>query len=148
MSAIELKPFYNEAQVAVGDDLTLRLVIDFGVVDRLEGLLGIPLDDAIDKINSSAAMMGKFLWAMTRPHHGDLSLDQIAGLLFNKEHGPAIVVTLGNLVRSTFNIGEPEGKDDKNPRKRSGGASRGSSRNGSPRASVRRTSGRKRRAAS
>jgi hypothetical protein len=31
--------------------------------------------------------MGKFLWAMTREHHPDLSLDQIAGIQFSKD-GP------------------------------------------------------------
>jgi hypothetical protein len=150
MSAIELKPFHNEAEVAIGDGFILRLVIDFSVVDRLEGLIGKPLDEVLGRLNTSTATMGKFLWAMTRPHHPDLSLDQVAGLLFSKEHGPAVVATLGNLVRTAFNIGEPdpEGKKGSRPPRRSGGASRGSSRNGSRQASGRTTSGRKRRAAS
>ena len=150
MSAIELKPFYNEAQVAIGDDFILCLVIDFGVIDRLEGLLRMPLDEAMGKLNTSVAMQGKFLWAMTRKHHNELTLDQIAGIQFSKEHGPAVIATLGNLVRDTFNIGEPEaeGEQSSRPPKRSAGASRASSRNGSRPASRRATSGRKRRAAS
>jgi hypothetical protein len=36
--AIELKPFYNEAQVALADGFILRLVVNFRTIDRLEGL--------------------------------------------------------------------------------------------------------------
>jgi hypothetical protein len=142
--SIELKPFSNEAEVAVADGgLILTLTIDFGVIDRLEGLLGKPMDDCISELFRSAAMQGKFLWAMTRKHHADITLDQVAGIQFSKD-GPAVMATLGDLIRRTFNFGEEEGEQSSRPPKRSSGASRSSARSGSPRASRPTPSGRKR----
>jgi hypothetical protein len=145
--SIELKPFLKEAEVAiVGGGLMLTLSIDFGVIDRLEGLLNRPMDELIGEL-VKPSMQGKFLWAMTRKYHSDISLDQCAGILFS-EDGPAVMATLGNLVRATFNIGAPEGEGEKRSRppkpRRSSGTSRASSKNGAQPTSAQRTSGRKR----
>lgn len=150
MSAIDLKPFYFEAEVEAAEGFILHMSIDFAVINKLEGLLNKGMDELLGELVSSASVMGKFLWAMTREHHADLTLDQIAGIMFSKRYGPGVVATLGNLVRNAFNIGEPDGEGEQSsrPPKRSAGASRASSRNGSRQASVRPTSGRKRRAAS
>lgn len=147
--SIELKPFYFEAEVEAAEGFVLRMSVNFGVINRLEALLDKGMDELLGDLAGQASVMGKFLWAMTREHHSDLSLDQIAGIMFSKDYGPAVVATLGNLVRNAFNIGEPEeGEQSSRPPKRSVGASRASSRSGSRQASVRPTSGRKRRAAS
>lgn len=149
---MSIEPFYNEAQVPLSDGFVLRLVIDFAVIDRLEGLTGKGMDELLGLLATSTSVMGKFLWAMTRRYHNEvespayLSLDQVAGVQFSREHGQAVAATLGNLVRQTFNVGSKgEGEKGRPPRQRSGGASRTSSKNGSRQASAQQTSGRKRR---
>lgn len=150
--SIELKPFYNEAEIALSEEFTLRLVIDFAVIDRLEGLLGRGMDTIIAEMMGSVATMGKVLWGVTRKHHSDLTLDHIAGILLpedpaSRETAQAVMATLGDLINRTFNIsGGPEDKEGANPPKRSGGASRTSARSGSPRASRPTSSGKRRRA--
>jgi len=150
MSVVELKPFHFDAEVEAAEGFILHLSIDFAVINKLEGLLNKGMDELLGELVTSASVMGKFLWAMTREHHPDLTLDQVAGIMFSKDYGAGVVATLGNLVRNAFNIGEPDavGEQSHPPRKGSVGASRASSRSGSRPASPRATSGRKRRAAS
>lgn len=148
-SVIELKPFYNEAQVSLDDNFVLRLVVNFRTIDRLEALLKIPLDEALGQLLTSTSMATKILWGMTREYHSDLSLDQIAGILFEHDRKNAVAAAMGDLVRRVFHI-EGDGEDEKRrpPRKRAVGTSRSSAASGSRRASRQKTSGRKRRAAS
>jgi hypothetical protein len=147
--SIELKPFLHEAEVAV-DGGILRLVLNFRVINQLEALLDKGMDEILGELNSSLSTATKFLWATTREHHPDLTLDQIAGVMCSSEHREAVQATLGHLVRLAFNIAAPavEGEKSRPPRKRSAGASRASSENGARQASARSTSGKKRRAAS
>lgn len=145
-----LKPFYNEAVIDAGGGIQLRLVMNFRTIDMLEGLLGRGMDELLGELSTSTGMMGKFIWAMTREHHASLSLDQIAGLMFDPRLGPPAAVITGDLIKRAFHMGspEPEGEKSSRPPRRSVGASRGSSKSGSRRASRPAASGKKRRARS
>jgi hypothetical protein len=131
--SIELKPFCHEAEVLLADDFGLKLTINFRTIDRLEALLGKGMDELLGDLNASISTMVKFAWGMTREHHPDLTLEQVAGLVLSKEHGQAICASIGNLVRRAFNIADGEGEQSSRPPKgkRSSGASRGSSKSGS-----------------
>lgn len=118
---LALKPFYNEASVPV-DDQTLRLVIDFRAIDVIEGLIGENMDAILPRLlvqNPPHALMGKFLWAMTRQHHPSLTLDQVAGLLYRTDGtSDRIGLAGGDLIRRAFNIGDADdagGKERQNP---------------------------------
>jgi hypothetical protein len=69
------------------------------VIARLEGLLGKGMDELIGELATSTTVMGKVpvgddARASQRP-----DLDQIAGVMFSKSHGPAVMAVLGDLVR-------------------------------------------------
>lgn len=129
-----LKPFHNDASVEVGD-ISLRLVIDFHAIDVIEALLGEGMDQVLPRLlapNPPHALAGKVLWAMLREHHSEVTLDQVAGILYSPEHGPRVGLVAGDLVRRAFNIGDAtEGRKGARPPRRSRGASRPSSRSGS-----------------
>src|SRR5690242_16102155 len=101
---IELKPWLHEAEVVLSDTFTLHLALDFAAVNQLEGLLGKGIDDLLGELGSSASLLTKFLWAVTRKHHPDLSLDHIAGIQFSKDYGTTVAATLGDLVRRAFDL--------------------------------------------
>jgi hypothetical protein len=145
MSAIE--PFYNEQEIPVGDEV-LRLVIDFRMIDLLEGLLGRKMDELIREVcdpEPPHALTVKFVWAMLRRHHSEVTLDQVATLMYG-DNRDVISFAAGALVKRAFNLfeGSKEGEQSSRPPKRSSGASRSSARSGSPRASRPTPSGRKR----
>jgi hypothetical protein len=108
---MELKPFCHEAQITLSGDFTLHMVFDFLAVDRLERLLEQPIDTVISEAAISISGMVKVLWAITRKHHNDLTLDQIAGILLpgdaaKQQDGDAVATLLGDLIRRAFIIGE------------------------------------------
>lgn len=126
--SIELKPFFHEATVALADDFALHLVLDFSAVDRLERLLGVSIDDVIGEMLKSVSQMTKVLWAVTREHHADLSLDQVAGILMPADESlrgtaDAVATTLGDLFKRAFNIASvaQQAKQAKKPRKSADG---------------------------
>jgi len=84
--------FYHEEQVTVGDE-TLRLVINFAALDAVESLTGRSFDRILAEFTDEGepgrpakepgvALQGKVVWGLLRQHHPELSLDQVAGLLF------------------------------------------------------------------
>jgi hypothetical protein len=104
---MEFKPFYHEAQIALSDDFTLHMVVDISVVERLEGMLGRSMDQIIEEMFSSASMLAKVLWGVTRPNHDDLTMAQIAGILLPADPAKvdlahAVATTVGDLVRRSF----------------------------------------------
>lgn len=121
---IELKPFFYEAKVPLSDDFELHLVLDFSAVDRLERLLGRSIDSVIGEMLKSVSTMTKVLWAVTREHHSDLSLNGVAGILLpgDKAKQPLadlVAATLGDLFRRAFDIGPaPTAPKPKRARKR------------------------------
>lgn len=149
-----LKPFHNEGQVQLGDAGVLRLVVDFRMIDVVEGLTGRGMQHVltdlfvVDENDAKHALTGKVVWAMTREHHPQLSLDQIAGLIYSPEFGAEIGIVAQTLLENAFNLGAAEGKNGSRPPKGSRGASRPSARNGSRPASSRTRSGTKRHARS
>lgn len=104
----DLKPFLYEAKVALDKKFTLHLAIDVAVVDKLEILLGCGMDEIIADSMKSMGTMTKFLWAVTRKHHADLTMDQVAGIQYSQKHGPKVMATLGDLISKAFNVPKKE----------------------------------------
>ena len=114
-----LNPFYNEAQVQVGDD-TLRFVVNMRTIDAIESLVGMSMPSALELLlgndDPPLSLLGKFVWGLLREHNAEVSLDQALGLSFG-DTGMAVGAVIGDLLRRTFHIGE-EAKGDENPPKR------------------------------
>jgi hypothetical protein len=120
---MELKPFYHEASIALSEDFMLKMVVDIGVVDRIERLFESNMDDIILEMLSSVTVMTKVLWGVTRPNHEELTLGQVAGILRpsdpeKKALAEAVVMALGDLIRRAFLVQAVEPEPKKAPRKR------------------------------
>jgi hypothetical protein len=101
---MELKPFLHEAHVALSDDFTLTLAVDFGAVAYLEGLYDKGLLELLGQILTSSTVMTQFLFALTRKHHPDLSHDVIAGIQYSDKYGEVVVAALGKLMKDAFKL--------------------------------------------
>jgi len=124
---VTLRPFYNDAEIMFGGQ-RLKLVIDFRTIDLIEGLVGEPMPAILPRVLSMSPSYGvttKFVWAMLRHHHDELTLDEVAGILLNPEDtalATANGVIVEDLIKRAFHIEDaptPKAKA-KNPRARRG----------------------------
>ena len=113
-----LKPFYNEEVIHVGED-RLRLVLNFRAIDAAEGLIGKPFSSVLAEVadgTAGEALVGKVVWGLLREHHPELSIDQVAGLLFGP---PGILLggAVNRLLHASFSAAEePEAANPPKPR--------------------------------
>lgn len=117
-----MRPFHNEAQVPLRDGTSLRLVLNFRAIDAIEGVVGKPMPAILPDLITGAAsysVVAKFVWGLLLEHHPELTMDQVAGLMFG-EDGEAVGVVIGDLIRRAFNIGEEPKEKGANPPKRRG----------------------------
>lgn len=129
-----LQAFYHEAPVQVGDD-TLRLTLDFGAMDAIEGQAGRPFDAIVKDLTEQTATMSlqaRVVWGLLRRHHPEISLEQAASLLFGNQ-GAAVGLVIGKLLSAAFASGEEVKTEEARPRKPRG-ASNGSSSRGAQKA--------------
>lgn len=119
---MELKPFLHEAEVALADDFTLTLSVDYAAIAYLEGLHEKGMHELLGQIMQSSTLMTQFLFAFTRKHHSDLSHDIIAGLQYSEKYGNVVVAALGNLMKDVFKLAGAKPEPKPKPKK---GRSRG-----------------------
>ena len=101
--------FYHEEQVTVGDE-TLRLVINFAALDAVESLTGRSFDRILGEFTGEGepgmALQGKVVWGLLRQHHPELSLDQVACLLFGPPSAK-VGAAIAKLMAAAFPAAEP-----------------------------------------
>lgn len=122
-----LRAFYEEEQVRISDDLTLRLSINFRAIDAIENLVGQTMEEVVAEVVSGKprlSLTGKVLWGLLREHHPESTLDEAAGLMFDAEKSVPVGYAMGELLRRAFNLGEPKAKGQNPPKRR--GASKAS----------------------
>ncbi|KQM88658.1 hypothetical protein ASE67_02645 [Sphingomonas sp. Leaf23] len=117
-----LAAFYHEEQLTVGDE-TLRLVINFAALDAVESLTGRAFDRILADFTKKDAepqlsLQGKVVWGLLRQHHPEITLDQVAALLFGPT-GARIGAAIAKLMAAAFPAAEPADPKAKgaNPRK-------------------------------
>jgi hypothetical protein len=123
--------FYEEEVVRIDGENSVRLAINFRALSAIEGLAETSMDHVLTLVLSGGAplsLVGKVLWGLMREHHPESTLDDAAGLLFDKNTNTLVGLAMNALLMRAFHI-EPEAKD-KNPPKRRG-ASKASSKRGS-----------------
>jgi hypothetical protein len=101
---MELKPFLHEASIALDDDFTLTLSVDYAAIAYLEGLYDKGMLDLLGQVLTSSTVMTHFLFAFTRKHHSDLSHDVIAGVQYSDKYGQIVVAALGKLMKDVFKL--------------------------------------------
>jgi hypothetical protein len=118
-----LRPFYNEEQVNIGtteEPEILTLVFNFRAIDAIETLTGEQMDAVAREVLSGEprlSVTGKVLWGLLREQHSDATLDQAAGLMFDKERSVPVGLAMGQLLLRAFNI-ETKAKDENPPKRR------------------------------
>lgn len=101
---MDLKPFLYEADVALADDFTLKLTMDYRVIAQLEGMFNKGMVELLGELVTSSSTMTQFLWFMTRKHHPDLDHDVIAGIQYSRKYGKLVAAALGDVVKRAFNL--------------------------------------------
>jgi len=112
--------FYEEEQVKL-DGGVLRLAINFRALGAIETIVELGMDKILPEVLTGAAplnVLGKVLWGMMREHHPDSTMEDAAGLMFNRATSVPVGLAMNALLVRAFNI-EPEAKA-KNPPKRRG----------------------------
>jgi hypothetical protein len=109
-----LVAFGEEEQVTVGGEaITLRL--DFRAITIMEGALQSDMLSIIRNMRSGRAqlsVLGQMLYACTREHHSDITLDQAAGIMFAPE-AKKIGFALDRLMEKIL----PYESEDRKPKK-------------------------------
>lgn len=112
--------FGDEEQVTIGGEaLTLRL--DFRAITIMEGALQSDMPSIVANIRSGRpqySVLGQMLYALTREHHSDVTLDQAAAVMFTPDAAKA-GFALDALLERTFPL-VTEDKKKPDPRKRRG----------------------------
>lgn len=112
-----LVAFGLEEQVTVdGTPITLRL--DFRAITVMEGALQSDMPSIVANFRSGRpqlSVLGQMLWAMTREHHPDITLDQAAGIMF-ADDAEKVGFALDALLERAFPL-VTEDRKAKNPPK-------------------------------
>lgn len=118
---MSLVAFGLEEQVQVcGETLTLRL--DFRAITGIEGALerDLPTVAAVLRSgNPPITWVGQIIWFMLREYHRDVTLDQVAGIMFSEQDGGKLGIALNALLDRAFPV-VTEDKKPKNAPKRRG----------------------------
>lgn len=127
---MSLVAFGLEEQVTVcGETLTLRL--DFRAITGIEGAIGrdMPTVAAILRSGSPpVSWMGQVIWFCLREHHSDVTLDQVAGIMFDEKDAGKLGVALFALLDKSFPLSVPT--EDKKPKNGRRGRSKSSAAGG------------------
>jgi hypothetical protein len=101
--------FHDEELIEVGG-YRLMLAIDFGVLDHAEVLTGWDMPEIMEALASArppVGVTGKLLFALLRRHHGQMTLDETAGLMLNRGAvRAALIEGMFVLLKRALNLGE------------------------------------------
>lgn len=117
---MSLVAFGEEEQVKVGDTV-LNLRLDFRAITIMEGALQSDMPSIIANFRSGRpqlSILGQMLWALTREHNPEVTLDQAAGIMFAPE-AAKVGFALDALLERAFPMAT-EGRKKPNPPRRNG----------------------------
>jgi hypothetical protein len=124
-----MRAFNAEGTVQTADGEKLTLVCDFSTIDVVEGITGEKWDDILPQlVDPPRALLVKVLYGLLRKRHEGITLDEAAGVMFDKNRA-AVMAVMGDVIRRACNFVEDEEAKDENPPKRRG-RSRSSAKNG------------------
>lgn len=128
-----MRAFYAEGLIETEDGEKLTLVCDFFTIDVAEQVTGLNWDDDIlpQLIKPPKALAVKVLYALLRKRQEHVTLDDAAGLSYDK-NAIAIWAVVGDVIRRACNLSESDEEEEpgKTVKKKSGGRSRSSAKSG------------------
>lgn len=115
-----MRPFYADGSIENEDGDKLTLVCDFYTIEIVEEITGQNWDDIIPQlINPPRALAVKVLYGLLRKRHEGITLDEAAGLSYDK-NAIAIWAVMGDVIRRACNFADGEEAKEENPPKRRG----------------------------
>jgi hypothetical protein len=123
-----MRSFYAEGSIETEDGDKLTLVCDFYTIDIVEQITGENWDEIIPQlVNPPRALAVKVLYGLLRKRHEGITLDEAAGVSYDK-NSIAIWAVMGDVIRRACNIG---GGDEEAPaKKKPAGRSKVSAKSG------------------
>lgn len=127
-----MRAFNAEGQFETDEGERLTLVCDFYALDVIEQVTGLNWDEVVPQlVDPPRALAVKVLYGLLRKRHEQISLDEAAGLFFDKN---AIVLwaVVGDVIARASNFDSDEEEEQKPPpaKKKPSGRSRNTAKNG------------------
>lgn len=123
-----MRPFFAEGLIETEDGDKLTLVCDFYTIDVVEQITGESWDEILPQLASPPrALAVKVLYGLLRKRHPETTLDDAAGVSFDKNQ-IAIWAVMGDVIRRACNFASDD--EDKPAKKKPSGRSRASAKNG------------------
>lgn len=115
-----MRPFFAEGLIETEDGEKLTLVCDFFTIEVAEQITGQNWDDILPQLVSPPkALAVKVLYSLLRKRHEHITLDEAAGLSYDK-NAIAIWAIVGDVIARACNFGsDEEDSAKKKPRGRS-----------------------------
>lgn len=112
-----LSRLYDEELVEAGEN-RIRLCLNFRAIDVIEDLTEMTMPEILPVLlgqNPPYALSGKVLYGLMREHHPETTLDEVAGLMLDKDHSPKVGMAMATLLLRVFNLGDGQEAKDRNP---------------------------------
>lgn len=126
-----MRAFFAEGLIETEDGEKLTLVCDFYTIQVVEQISGLNWDeDILPQMASPPKHLAvQLLYGLLRKRQENVTLDEAAGLSYDK-NAIAIWAVAFDVVRRACNLDLGEVEEAPGPKKKSGGRSRRSARNG------------------
>jgi hypothetical protein len=123
-----MRAFFAEGQFETDEGDRLTLVCDFSALDVIEQVTGYNWDEIVPQlVNPPRALAVKVLYGLLRKRHEQISLDEVAGLFFDK-NAIALWAVMGEVIARACNFESSGG--DKPAKKKPAGRSQSTARSG------------------
>lgn len=123
-----MRSFFAEGQFQTDEGERLTLVCDFAALDVIEGVTGQNWDEIVPQlVKPPRGLAVKVLYGLLRKRHEQISLDEVAGLFFDK-NSIALWAVMGDVIARACNF--DAGEEDAKPKKKPAGRSRTSVKSG------------------
>jgi hypothetical protein len=123
-----MRAFFAEGTFTTEDGEALTLVCDFFAMDVVESVTKERWDDIVPQlVDPPRALAVKVLYGLLRKRHEQITLDEAAGVSFDK-NSIALWAVVGDVIRRASNMPDGESKDENPPKRR--GRSKSSAKGG------------------
>jgi hypothetical protein len=125
-----VRAFFAEGQFETDEGERLTLVCDFSALDVIEQVTGQNWDEIVPQlVDPPRALAVKVLYGLLRKRHDRISLDEVAGLFFDK-NAIALWAVMGEVIARACHFDKGEDDEAKPAKKKPRGQSRSTARSG------------------
>jgi hypothetical protein len=113
-----MRSFFADGTFTTEEGEALTLVCDFYAIDVVESVTGQRWDDIVPQLaDPPRALAVKVLYGLLRKRHDQITLDEAAGVSYDK-NSIALWAVVGDVIRRACNMSDGETKDENPPKRR------------------------------